>query len=300
MSGTPNYHYFLRDHLCNTRVVVNQSNTLVQQTAYYPFGMAFSKGGSADNKYLYNGKELQEDVIGNGVLDWYDYGARMYDPTLGRWHSIDAMYDHHFGWSPYVYVLNNPIQNIDLYGYTDWKTVGSGIAVTAGGLTSTIGGIGAAITPTGAGQVGGAALISAGIPSIGLGIIIEGVRDNGNGQNIPGGLGEAGGMMYDQAKSDGGTAGRQIGTLVDFGVNVSGGASTLTEKVVVGALAIDLIGSVFSTQENNSGIGISDTNNTSAKSDNTRVIPSSSSERPIDFTGKHDIDESLVKEFFNK
>ncbi len=41
------------------------------------------------HNYLYNGKELQDEQLGGVNLDWYDYGARFYDPALARFHTID-------------------------------------------------------------------------------------------------------------------------------------------------------------------------------------------------------------------
>jgi RHS repeat-associated protein len=58
--------------------------------------------GSAGNKYLYNKKELQEE------LNVYDYGARFYDPVIARWGSIDDLAEKFDDTSPYVYVLNRP------------------------------------------------------------------------------------------------------------------------------------------------------------------------------------------------
>ncbi len=92
--------------------VEHTSGPIVRVDDYYPFGMAFNTGtltGVLTNKYLYNGKELQQEL----GLDWYDYGARMYDAQLGRWHVADPLADKYHSWSPYNYTVNNPILFVD-------------------------------------------------------------------------------------------------------------------------------------------------------------------------------------------
>lgn len=66
-----------------------------------------------NNKYLYNGKELYDDEISGLSLDWYDYGARFYDPSIGRFSSIDPLTEKYMEYNPYNYVFNNPVNGID-------------------------------------------------------------------------------------------------------------------------------------------------------------------------------------------
>jgi RHS repeat-associated protein len=111
------YHFYYKDHEGNNRVVADQSNTVEQVNNYYPFGLSYRNDASTNaNKYKYKGKELQT-MHG---LDWYDYGARFYDPELCQWHAIDPSCEKYYDVSPYVYCAGNPIKLIDSNGKDVW------------------------------------------------------------------------------------------------------------------------------------------------------------------------------------
>lgn len=81
---------------------------LVQENHYDPWGLnlvGIEKQGAPDHKFQYNGKEKQTEL----GLNWTDYGARMYDAQIGRWHVVDPAADLMQEWSPYNYTFNNPI-----------------------------------------------------------------------------------------------------------------------------------------------------------------------------------------------
>ncbi|MBD1362906.1 RHS repeat-associated core domain-containing protein [Mucilaginibacter sp. ZT4R22] len=112
---SPNYEYTLTDHLGNNRVTFDQVSGKVGEEDYYPFGLNVNRLANARSKYLYNNKELQEE------LNQYDYGARFYDPVIARWTSFDPLAEKGRRWSPYVYGFNNPIRFVDPDGmWPDW------------------------------------------------------------------------------------------------------------------------------------------------------------------------------------
>jgi RHS repeat-associated protein len=98
----------------------NLSNgSLLQSTDYYAFGLPFSVTNTDKNRYLYNGKEIENNTIGGTQLATLDYGARHYDPIIARWFTTDPMAEKRYNMSPYVYVKNNPILKIDPDGMLD-------------------------------------------------------------------------------------------------------------------------------------------------------------------------------------
>ncbi|MEJ5996014.1 RHS repeat-associated core domain-containing protein [Pedobacter sp. Du54] len=111
-SGTYVYEYDLTDHLGNVRYSFDKNAGVLrklQADDYYPFGLR-KVATVGNNDYLYNSKELQTE------LGKYDYGARIYDPVIGRWNVVDPLAEKFYSVSPYNYTDNNRVNNIDPNG----------------------------------------------------------------------------------------------------------------------------------------------------------------------------------------
>jgi RHS repeat-associated protein len=107
------YYFYLTDHLGNNRVVANASGGIVQTNHFYPFGMSFAEGvTSSGQPYKYNGKELDMER----GLNLYDYSARLMDPALGRFATVDPKAEKYYSISPYTYCINNPMKFVDPNG----------------------------------------------------------------------------------------------------------------------------------------------------------------------------------------
>ena len=150
----PEYLFFLRDHLGSTRVVARSDGKAVQVNHYYPYGMAFAGGGMSGNAGAHpveggvsvaggsleiggetGGMELARPgasqpyrFLGNELytsnsLGLYDFSARMYDPSLGRFLSVDPMAEGYRHLSPYAYCAGNPAVYVDKDGQVIGRVV---------------------------------------------------------------------------------------------------------------------------------------------------------------------------------
>ncbi|MFW0740036.1 RHS repeat domain-containing protein [Flavobacterium sp. T12S277] len=103
------YVFQYKDHLGNVRVSYAKNPTtqvleIIEENNYYPFGLkhkGYNDYAPNTNKYKYNGKELQDDNVGMFALNLYDFGARNYDPALGRWLNIDPKAETSRRWTLY-------------------------------------------------------------------------------------------------------------------------------------------------------------------------------------------------------
>jgi RHS repeat-associated protein len=95
------------------KVIRNSGNNNFEELDYYPFGaqMEGRHGGTNDTRYGFVGMEKDDELYGDG--NSYDFGARMYNPRIGRWMSVDPLAAKYSGLSPFQYAGNTPISAYD-------------------------------------------------------------------------------------------------------------------------------------------------------------------------------------------
>lgn len=100
--------YYVKDHLGSTRSAINASGLPQESYDYYPFGLHMpGRTLNAGTKELFTGKERDTET------GWDYFGARYYDPSIGRWVVVDPRAGNYPSLSPYVYVANNPLGATD-------------------------------------------------------------------------------------------------------------------------------------------------------------------------------------------
>ncbi len=136
------YVFQYKDHLGNIRLSyadldgdgsINPNEEIIEENNFFPFGlkhwgynnMVSSNGNSLAQQWKFGGKQLDQSL----GLETYDFGARNYNPDLGRWMNIDPLAHEREWLSPYNFVQNNPINRVDPTGaLDDWVLcVGMGV-----------------------------------------------------------------------------------------------------------------------------------------------------------------------------
>ena len=120
----PTIHYELTNHLGNVMAVITDEPTATETPAvesltdYYPFGMTMP--GRSYNAHTYRhgftGHEKESDLA-EGI---YTTEYRLYDARVGRWLSVDPLWEKNIDASPYSYCHGNPVMKVDVMGLDDY------------------------------------------------------------------------------------------------------------------------------------------------------------------------------------
>jgi len=89
---------------------------ILSSTDYYPFGFQMPGRSYTGREYRYGFNSMEKDDEVKGSGNCYDFGARIYDPRVGRWLAVDPLAGKYPNHSPYHYCLNGPITLMDVDG----------------------------------------------------------------------------------------------------------------------------------------------------------------------------------------
>ncbi len=145
-----NSYYYHRDYLGSVVALSDADKNIVESYTYDAYGKTLKSASVATgNPFAFTSREMDDE-------DLYFYRARYYDPTTGRFLSEDPMGFHASDFNFYRYVLNNPVNFVDPFGYGFFEFIGyvaagAGIAIAAPvlGATATGGAIAGGVVYTG-------------------------------------------------------------------------------------------------------------------------------------------------------
>jgi len=124
-------YYLLTDHLGSSNVTASTSGDLTTELRYYPFGLDRYDAGSQKTAYRFTGQRIEE------TLDLYYYGARWYDPVVGRFLQPDTTVPNPGNpqsLNRYTYVYNNPLRYQDPTGHFAWIPIGAAGGAVGGAI----------------------------------------------------------------------------------------------------------------------------------------------------------------------
>jgi len=114
--------FYTRDHLESIRELTGTSGSLAARFGYDPYGNKTQSSGAMDADFGFGGHFYENSA--RLIMTWF----RLYDPTVGRWLSRDALKNAELSQGPnlYSFVANNPVSRIDPFGLYDWGWTGIG------------------------------------------------------------------------------------------------------------------------------------------------------------------------------
>ncbi len=113
MRPTGAREYVVHDHLGSARLTLDNTGQIVERRSYRAFGTETSSAGEgARTSYIGREKDVESDL---GF-----YGVRMYEPTYGRFLSVDPLWGEFAQMTPYHYCGNNPLILTDPSGEFPW------------------------------------------------------------------------------------------------------------------------------------------------------------------------------------
>ncbi|HYE13723.1 MAG TPA: RHS repeat-associated core domain-containing protein, partial [Pyrinomonadaceae bacterium] len=239
----PGTFYLHKDHILSTLVQTDDAGRLVTSISYEPYGEIGAVEGADTLQQKFTGKEW-DDAAG-----LYYFGARYYDPFIGRFITPDDRLGAPLGrrdaLNRYAYVINDPVNNFDPTGHSIFSDI---ISYAVDGLLI-VGGIAAMALGGPVGAVVGGAMLGAGVSGLASNIStqVSGKQFSWAGWGeqlgigaatglIAGGIAVGAGAVVDSL-AEAGNAAFKIGQVGRLAVNVTAG--------VVGNAGANMVGTVL-------------------------------------------------------